>query len=429
MDIEPVRVVVRRVRLRLARNLALAALCRSLFWIVSAFAIFLLFHRLFTPGFGLLWPALIGGAAVAFATGLSLASRLPSTLAAAAAADETFGLKTTLSSALLADGADSPMIDAFRLRAERTAREVKPQGAFGFRPPWEGKFLALPACAVAALFLFVPPQDLLGLLTRREETERKRENVRFAAEELKRRLKKLEEKKEEVSFEGARKIVRDMEKVAALLERRTADEKEALAQLSELEEKLKKRREEAPGAERDLFRPKKDVEASQNELTRKIEKSLKDGGDKKAARKLLDTLKNLEDKFKNEGMTAEEMEAMARELKQLVRNMDLPDALAAKLRKLAESLEKKASEGDGRDYKVPPPELDFTMEELRKMLEQMEQEEFIDEALRQIDETRQALIQKLKLCPYCKKGLKHPWEGGTPLPGMGPGGEPGVGYI
>jgi DNA repair ATPase RecN len=181
--------------------------------------------------------------------------------------------------------------------------------------------------------------------------------------------------------------------------------------------------------DKEAFKPKAAAAKSESEWVRKIRQAYKRNGKIAAAKELFDQLKSVQDAFAKDGVTAEEMAEVARELKMIARAINLPPEIMEKLNRLAEKMGSKGKGGSEKKYEVPPPELDFTMEELLELLKRLEEQDFIDEALQQVDETRQSLIEKLKLCPYCKKGLKHPWEGGTPLPGMGPDGEPGVGYI
>lgn len=434
MEFAEVHKVVRDVRLRLARNLFLRALCVCLFWGSAAFAAALLLHRIFSPPFGEIW--LLAAAALsapAVASWLVL-RRFPSPLAAAVETDRAFALKEEISSSLYVASLEGPVADAFRQRAEAAAARVRPRGRFPFRLPLEGKALPLPVLGSALLFLLVPDLDILGLLRQREDGKRVREDVRVTAEDLSKRLRSLEKKSELLSFDGAKQVVQDMQQVAALLERNTADEKQALSHLSSLEEKLRQRAADPKiEAVRKLFQPKGGAGSrTDSELVKKIQRALKEGGREKAAKELFDQLKSMQDAFAGKEMNPEDMAKMARELQSLVRALELPPELLEKIQRLAEALEKKAQGGDANEYKSPPPELDFTMEELLELLKNLDEEEFLKQALDEVGGTRQGLIERLKICPYCKKNLKHPWEGGTPLPGMGPdgaGGEPGVGYI
>ncbi|MHC5080708.1 MAG: hypothetical protein ACYTHN_16985 [Planctomycetota bacterium] len=430
MEIQSVQRVVRDVRLRLTRNLLLHSLCVSFFWAAIGFSLAVPLFRLICPPFALGWFAGAGlGLGLIFGAWRAW-SRFPTALAAAVAADETFGLKEEISTAWgLRQGTDS-MADAVLQRAETAASRLKTRGSFPFRPPWEGKYLPLPLVASVILVLIFPEIDLFGLEKERKEEKTTKADIEATAQDLTKRLKKLKKKKDPLLFSGAKQVIEDMEQVAATLKRHVADEKEALARLSELEQKLQKQKKDSKlGGTKKAFRPKSAAAKSDSEMVKKLLKSLREGGKEKAAETLFNQLKAMKDAFGKEGLNAEKVRGMARELKALMRAFDFPPEVLEKLRKLASALDKAGKQGEGSKFKVPPPELDFTMEELLELLKKLKEEDFLNQALRDVEGARQALIEKLKLCPYCKKGLKHPWEGGKPLPGMGPGGEPGVGYI
>ncbi|GEM_PF-3027194 len=427
---DPARSIAAGVRWRLVRNRFLASLCRTLFWSAVAFGVFVILHRQVSCPLGLGWFALLAASASLVAAAVATARRVPTLLAASVHADEALDLHAGLSTALLLPPAPGPVGEAFRARAAFLERAVRPREAFPFRMPWHGRYLLLPAAVAGLLFFLVPENDLLGWLAKRRRERQARDNLQAVAETFQKRVKHLEKRSRRLSFDGAEQVVADMEAVAAMLERRTLDEKEALERLSKLEETFRDLEDEAESKSAGkALRPRHGTARERaGDLARALQKAIEDGGGRKGLESLAAHLKALRNAFER-GLSAEELARRSREIKSVVRDFEMPPRLKELLERLAETMDRSAVPGRKNKYRVPPPELDFTLEELEKLLEALQKEAFLEEALDEIQNARQAMIRKLKLCPYCKKGLKHPWEGGKPLPGMGPGGEPGVGTI
>jgi hypothetical protein len=435
--LDPVRARVAKLRLRLARNLLLDALLRALFWAGAAFSPLLIAHRALSPGFDALWMAAGLGVLALAAAAVRSALRFPSLPAAATEADRELRLKEQFSSALLLEDrwgpgpfAD-PVAEAFRLRAESAASQLRLEGTFRFRPPREAKALPVALCAAVLLYLAVPEWDLLGFLARRKAREENKSLVADAARDLENRTRRLGERAQGLEGETARQIVADLEQVAQMLHKPAGDRKEALAEISELSRKIRDLRKDAEKNDlRNAFRPAAGSEGGQEdlELAQAVREAMKQGGAKEAAKELLGQLKSLDDAFAKGGLKAEDLAKMARKLDQLTRRFNLPPELARKAQELSRSLKSLAERG-GKEYSAPPPELAFTEEELIGLLKNLETQEFLEYAEREVEAARQQMTKTVKLCPYCQKGLKHPEEGGTPLPGFHPENEEGTAYI
>ena len=428
---------VGEARRRLGRNLVLDSLLKAGFRASAAFAVAIVIHRACSPGFDAVWMAPVLGALAIGAACFPAFRRFPSSAAAAVEADRALRLKEQLSSALLLEsgrGDDfrpNPVEEAFRLRAEEVAAGLDLRGAFPFRAPLEGKALPVAACAAVLLFFTVPELDLLGLLARKHAREENRRQVSDAADDLARRTRRLGERAQGLDQEAARQIVGDMEQVSRMLQRTEVDRKEALAELSELTRKIREMRKDAEKADpRAAFRPAADPgEPSEDaELSQAVRQAFREGGAREAAGELMKQLRSLKDEFSAGGLKAEDLARKSRQLEQLTRRFQLPPELAKKAGDLSRAL-KSLSERERKSYDVPPPDLQFTEEELAQFLKNLETRDFLEAAEKEAEAARRQMVQNVKLCPYCQKGLKHPDEGGTPIPGHNPEAEPGTAYI
>lgn len=280
--------------------------------------------------------------AAAMAGALASLARRASLIEAALRADERLGLQERLSSALLLGRtalAAAPVYTALEADARRHAASINPRRDFRYRLPAPARHSVWPAMAIGVL-LFVPPVSLFGPTQApapapmgRELpplTERERQEQAAALRQLAREAR---QSAQETDAAADLELAARLERLSREVEMGIRDRKDALAEMSRLNDELKVEQQRLQ-REKQPFRQLRGLQ--QADQTRDIQKALKDGDFAKAAEKMAELSQKIGQ------MDAAEKQQLAKELEQLAESLKDSPAMAEALRQAAEAVEQMA---------------------------------------------------------------------------------------
>ena len=382
--------VVGRARRRMIAVEFVRLLVAGLFWAGIGCAILILVQRWTGPLPLFLW-AVAAAAPLPAALVLAILRR-PSIRSAALALDQAAGLEERVSAALHVRDDPSPAAQAVLRNAEEAV--LRSEGSVPFGRP-RLRWLALPAALVAAAFFLPlpgtlvagtdglpPPEAFLPV----PEPVRKKQSAR-----LRRRAFDLEKRAKELDKPELKKLGSEMRKTAEQLRKKQITRNEALAKVSNLEEKARRERDRiGEKYPKDLRKRLKSLageggkKGAQSELGKKIEEL------SKAARAL-------SEKLDSQDMTPEErnkMEEEARELGEALEEQFGDDEpFADLLGKLSDLLD----QGDERDWD------DFldSIEDLEDALADLEALELLDGELEDLFAMKDDFSEEEGTCLFC----------------------------
>ena len=188
---DPLAIVLRRIRRRLFYQIWLDFQIRGLFLSSALFCLWIVLTRFFPFLTGLRWiaPALFG-IAIASAFIASLVRR-PGTLQAALEADRRLGFRERLTSSWQLAAVEGPMIEALHADARRHLGALDMARDFPFRTPRSIRPLAISLLILFLAYGYLPEMDMLHY--RQKQAEKKAlqekllarvERLRFAAKPL-----------------------------------------------------------------------------------------------------------------------------------------------------------------------------------------------------------------------------------------------------
>jgi hypothetical protein len=293
---------------------------------------------------------------------------------AAVLCDDRLGLHARLSTALtldLDDPANAPFGEAFFEEALSKLAALKVEQAFPVSFPRSAAFSILPMGIAALLFYFMPPQDVLGLVTGAQK-KRQAELVRAqAAKQLEGKLEDMRSKKPEIPVDpnsGQFKVNQLLQKADSIAKemrdgKRTADE--ALVALGQLKRDIQNEKEKVSQGKDFLDRLEKlsakDLNTEEGALTKDVSEALKMGDPAAAARqmrKLAEKMKEdiLENKDLSDEQKKQELDKLQREVEKLAGALAEDEALRDNLQNLAQTLNQADFEKIQqamKDYKDP----------------------------------------------------------------------------
>ena len=377
----------RRARARQGLVRCVAVTLRALFYALCASLAALVAAKVLGLGIPIR-ESVIGLAAVVGVAGLvALFFPRQDLLEAAARVDERAGWKERLSSALALPALTHPMEFALVDDVREKLREQKPSRLFPLRAPRELKFTPLIAIAIAAVSYFVPQVDLLGYVAREKEKQKTKEEISLAIEKLEKRKKELA--KDEKASEKIKDAIKKIDALAAELQKNPpADRKEALAQISNLNEELKQLKDElAKGAA----------------MAEKVQKAAGDkGGDSGELGKLLregkfgeavQELAKMRNALQEGKLSPAEREKLRKQMEALAEKMAKDKGLNELEKKLAQAM-KGMQEGDEKA-------LDDRQTQLGKMDAEQNEAEQLAEAMKDLENLSDALAKGEGECPKC----------------------------
>jgi hypothetical protein len=378
----------RRAKARLAFARGLEWTIRALFHVCWVALAAVLVQKLF--GWPLpVVPGLLGLGAAAVVVGLAAAFLPPVPLhVAAGIVDARAGWKERLSSALSLGEVTHPMEAA--LLADTAARlgRTSVSELIPLRLPGELKLLPIALLVVAGVAWFLPPFDLVGFVadTRKKADEKKK--VVEALQKLQEKKKALE--KGEAQSDAAKQIVKKIDEMMKEFEKTPpSDPKQALAQLNQLQDELKKMKDEAGKAQAMAEKIQQAMQKDQGEAG-ELGNLLKAGKFEAAAQELA----KMREKLQKGQMTPAEKEKLQKQL----------DALAEKLgKKGLEELEKKLAEAEKGLEKNEEQGLENLEKELSELEDGLKDNEALGDALKDLEDLADSLAKGEKECPKCGK--------------------------
>lgn len=385
----------RRARARLAFGRGLEWAFRGLFWACLAALAAVLVHKVF--GWTLpVVPGLAGlGGAVALSALLGALFPRIGLGEAAAEIDRRAGWKERLSSALAIPSASHPMEaalieDVRALLSKRTPSELLP-----LRAPRELKWIPVAAAAVAAAAWLLPPFDLLGVIAREKEREQEKKEVAVALQKLQEKRKELE--KADLNNEAVKKALEKIDEMAKEFEKTPpADPKQALAQVQELTDELKKLKSEMSRSVAMAEKIQKELAKESGDLG-EMGKLLKAGKFEAAAQQLAKARAQLGQ------MTPEQKEKLEKQLQELAEKLDEKG-----LEELEKKLSKAADGVDRNDEKA----LEDLQNELNDLGDDLSDADALADALKDLEDLADSLAKGKGECPSCGKKKDGADKGG-----------------
>jgi hypothetical protein len=291
-----------------------------------------------------------------------------SPLDAAIEIDRRFHLQERISSALSL-GSDAAQTEAGRALLEDAVRRVDRidvRDHFPVTFGWRNLLPLLPAALIFVLVALVPDAVPEPVVAADRQAEQDSEAVKRSAEALQKRLERARKEAEEQGLEDAdllfKRIQNGLEELAS---RSDVDKKKALVKINDLAQTIEQRRQQFGGVDqmRDKLNQLKDLKQGPAD---KIARAMQDGDFAKA----LDELKNLQDKLRDDKLTADEKQQLAEQLVDLQKKLqDMVDAHQQAKRDLQDEIERRKAAGDLHEA----GKLQRQLDQLNQMNDQMDQ--------------------------------------------------------
>ncbi|HEX7898953.1 MAG TPA: hypothetical protein VF950_14415 [Planctomycetota bacterium] len=378
----------RRAKARLAFARGLEWTIRALFhacWVALAAV---LVQKLF--GWPLpVVPGLLGLGAAAVVVGLVAAFLPPMPLhVAAGIVDARAGWKERLSSALSIQDVTHPMEAALLADTAGRLGRTSVSELIPLRAPRELKLLPIALLVVAGVAWLLPPFDLMGYVAEARKKSDEKKKVVEALQKLQEKKKELE--KGEAQSDAVKQVVKKIDDLTREFEKNPpSDPKQALAQLNQLQDELKKMKDEAGKAQAMAEKIQQAMQKDQGE-SGELGKLLKAGKFDAAAQELA----KMRNKLQEGKMTPEEKEKLRKAM----------EALAEQLNKKGlEELEKKLAEAQKGLEENDEEKLDGLQKELSELEDGLKDADALADALKDLEDLAESLAQGEKECPKCGK--------------------------
>ncbi|MBN2211935.1 MAG: hypothetical protein JW709_11115 [Sedimentisphaerales bacterium] len=291
--------------------------------------------------------------------------RRPSRLQAAMLCDERLGLKERFSTVLALREMNGPFIDATRRETTMLTEKIHPGGFFPVRPTrtwiWAGGVWVL---ALLTL-LYMPQQDLLGILQRRQEEENNTRLQHAAQAEVRQTVR---------AVDAAVKQLQDPQLASALEDMKTLPDnlrpndlkRQVIRKLGDMSEQITQTHLERNQAALDVMQAMmKQLPNAPDGMTSRLQQALAQGDFKKAADMADQMRKDLKDKK----LTPEQQKQLTEQLRKLSEKLS---EMAKRNEEMQKELEK---HGLDKDLAKLDPE------KLRQQLQKMGIEQNLIETL------------------------------------------------
>ena len=342
--------------------------------------------------------------------------RRPSLLEAALETDRRLALEERSTSSLQLARAEGPMIDALHEDARRRIAQVDFRGAFPFSVPSSTRWLILPLLVFGVGYVFLPEFDLFGFKERQVQAKAKQEARRVKAERIEAAARPLKDAGKTAQTDALADAARDIERVAEELAAGKLTEKQALAKLAGLGERLRERRE---ALQPEAARPNLASEAGKLGATREMAQNILNGRFGAAAQQA----RELQKKLKEGDLSDEEKKKLAEDLKKLSdmlkgEQQGRSPALSEALAKTAAGLKLGELGADGLQLTPDQaPDGELSLEDVASILEQLDK---LNLAMIELGECQFKMLGPSEFCRICGAKLK-PCQSPGHCPGCGPG--------
>ena len=288
--------------------------------------------------------------------------RRASALAAAIEVDIRYGLKERVSSSLTLDEElrQTEWGQALMSDAIRQVERIDVTERFPVRGEWNGLAPILITVTAVLIALFVPDaviepntaQANTGQLTA-EQTKVVKKTAAQLRKEIEERKKLAEEKGLKEAEELFKKLEQGTKEIA---KKEKVDQKETLLQLNDLAKELKKRR-DILGLSEEFKKKLEQLASISGGPADDLAKAMKQGDLNKA----LDAMKDLQNKLKNDELSKEEKEQLAKQMQEMANKLqEMAKAHEESKKNLQEQIQQAQQAGDSK-----------RAEELQKQLNQM----------------------------------------------------------
>jgi DNA repair exonuclease SbcCD ATPase subunit len=301
-------------------------------------------------------------------------------LSAAAEADAQAGWKEALSSAIALGDPKESMEIALLEDARNRAKNARPAALFPLRAPPELRWMFAPAVLVIAA-LFLPRLDLLGVEAEAKKEEQKKSQFQKVVEKLEKNREKLAKgEKVERPAMVAVEAMRELERLQEELGKNPMERKQAMAELSRAEEKLRDLQKELADSRELAARLQKAME-KQGEDAGELGKKIKQGKFDEAA----DELAKLRNKMQEGKLTEGEKRELSEKLEALQSRLG-DDKNLDKFEKAIS----KALEGLGENREMDFEEFQDALQELDGDMAQLEA---LEDVLREMQGMKEDLAK------------------------------------
>jgi hypothetical protein len=345
--------------------------------------------------------------------------------------DDRLGLNSRLSTALtldLNDAQNAAFSEAFFAEALDKLRGLNVEVAFPVKMPRSGVLSLMPLTACAAMYMWMPYQDGLGLLADAQKKRKAEEIQKTMARKLDGKLEDLKRKVDEHADEQSQQykvnqLIQQADKISKDLKDGKRNPEEAAIALGQLKREIAEEREKMTQGKEFLDRLEKlkaeNLNLEENDLTKDVSNALKMGDAGLAAREMRKLAQKMKDEILNDdSKSAEEKEKALEKLKNEVTKLaealsqdeGLKDNLmevarksmsAAEFQQLQDEIQKQA-EKQGKGNKKMGEDLEKEMEDVAEELERLEEDndaklsEEDEKESEQLDEVEEAADEALE---------------------------------
>jgi DNA repair exonuclease SbcCD ATPase subunit len=400
-----------------------------------------LVEKLWRPFIEPWWLTVVGSLVLGLIAAVAIwLFRRPSSVQAAVALDQAFGLKERVSTTLTlpSDMRDTPAGLALIHDATKRVETLDIGEKFGFRMPRTAWVPVIPAILVFLVASFVNFEKSASAQAK-TEVVKERAQVETAVKTL---AKRFEAQRDKIKDQGmgdteAEKLLAELAKKTKDLEdskEKDLDQKKGLAQFNQLQDALKDRRDKLGSTEQMQKQLEKMKLSTDKGPAEKFQDALKQGDFKKA----INELNKIAEKLKSGQLTPEEKKQLEKQLSQMkeqlqkmanveerkkqleeqLKKAGVPqeqvqqelaklDAQAGDMQKMQELAEKigemqKALSQD--DVEKALQSLEMTKGDLQQMMQALEQMEMLDDLMNEIQDMKNAMVCKNcggAGCPAC----------------------------
>lgn len=369
---------------------------RSLFYLSVVAAVVIIAFALTPFVIPRLWvPIAAAGASVPFAL-LWFMRQARSLNTTAVIADEHLQLKEKISSALefgqsIRNGEPlSPWQSAVLRDALHETRRLHLQRAFPWKGPQEGRYLWVPVFMMMLAVYLMPQWNLFAQQPEAAESETvAQETIKKELQALEKKAnilserRKLDEKREESA-----QLAREVKELAAQFSKGQIEKREALAELSTMEQKWEERRQQLaqrlPSASNPLNQP------MQNKMLGEMLEDLQEGNLDEA----LKQLKELQQQLKMGELDEQAQARLAEEMGKLAEAVGMNSPLAKSLQQASEAMKGDSTNGQPMSMDA----LQMAEMEMADMQDLMQQMKNMDEMLQSLKESKFAISGQCKKC-------------------------------
>ncbi len=291
--------------------------------------------------------------------------RRPTRLQAAVLCDERLGLKERFSTVLALRDMDGPFIDATRRETTGLAEKLQPGGFFPVRPSrtwiWAGGVWGL---ALLTL-LYLPQQDLLGILQRRQDEEKNARLQQTAQAEVRQTVRAVEAAVKQLQDPQVASALEDLKALPDNLQPNDL-KRQVIRKLGDMSDQINQTHLQRNQAALDVMQEMmKQVPSAPDGPASRLQQAMATGDFKKAA----DIVDKMQQQLKEKKLSPEEQKRLAEQLRKM----------SEKLKELAERNEEMQKELEKHGLDKELAKLDE--KQLQQKLQQLGIEQNVIETL------------------------------------------------